>query len=47
MGGRLIEAFETASAKDADDMVLNLVMYAGSRTATPHHIVKASDISSL
>ena len=47
MGGRLIEAFESASAKDADDMVLNLVMYAGSRTAQSSPHVKASDISSL
>ena len=47
MGGRLIEAFEKASAKDANDMTLNLVMYAGSRTAQSSPHVKASDISSL
>ena len=47
MGGRLIESFERASSKDADDMVLNLVMYAGSRTAQSSPHIKASDISSL
>ena len=47
LGGRLIEGFERASAMDADNMVLNLLMYAGSRTAKSSPHVKASDISSL
>ena len=46
MGGRLIEGMEK-SKKDADEIAINLLLYAGSRTAQSSPHVKASDISSL
>ena len=47
LGGRLIESFERASSKKADEMAINLFLYAGSRTAQSSPHIKASDISSL
>ena len=47
LGGRLIESFERASSKKADEMAINLFLYAGSRTASSSPHIKASDISSL
>ena len=46
MGGRLIEGMEK-SKKNADEIAINLLLYAGSRTAQSSPHVKASDISSL
>ena len=46
MGGRLIEGMEK-SKKKADEIAINLLLYAGSRTAQSSPHVKASDISSL
>ena len=46
MGGRLIEGMEK-SKKDADEISVNLLLYAGSRTAQSSPHIKASDISSL
>lgn len=47
LGGRLIEAFEKKSNSDADQMAINLFLYAGSRTTSSSPHIKASDISSL
>ena len=46
MGGRLIEGMER-SKKDANEIAINLLLYAGSRTSQSSPHVKASDISSL
>lgn len=46
MGGRLIEGMER-SKKNANEIAINLLLYAGSRTAKSSPHVKASDISSL
>lgn len=47
MGGRMIEFLEGLSKKKADEMVINLVLYAGSRTSKSSPHFKASDISSF
>ena len=47
MGGRLIDAFESASADLANQMAINLTLYAGSRTMSSSPHIKAADISSL
>ena len=47
LGGRLIEAFEKKSTNDANEMAINLFLYAGSRTASSSPHIKASDVSSL
>ena len=46
MGGTLIEGMER-SKKNANEIAINLLLYAGSRTAKSSPHVKASDISSL
>ena len=47
LGGRLITFFESASARNKNEMAINLVLYTGSRTrqSSPHF--KASDLSSF
>ncbi len=47
MGGRLIDAFESASADLANQMAINLTLYAGSRTLSSSPHIKAADISSF
>ena len=47
LGGRLIEAFEKKSTNDANEMAINLFLYAGSRTTSSSPHIKASDLSSL
>ena len=47
LGGRLIDTFERKSTNDANEMAINLFLYAGSRTASSSPHIKASDVSSL
>ena len=47
LGGRLIESFEKKSPEKANEMAINLFLYAGSRTASSSPHIKASDVSSL
>ena len=47
LGGNLIDAMENAGKVKANEMTINLVLYAGSRTdkSSPHF--KAADVSSF
>ena len=47
LGGKMIELFENVNQRKANDMVISMVLYAGSRTnrSSPHW--KAADISSF
>ena len=47
LGGKLISYFEGTSQKKANDMAINLVLYAGSRTTQSSPHFKASDMSSF
>tara|TARA_R100001594_G_C4026127_1_gene260255 strand:- start:19 stop:1494 length:1476 start_codon:yes stop_codon:yes gene_type:complete len=47
MGGRLIDAFQSASSDLANQMAINLTLYAGSRTISSSPHIKAADISSF
>ena len=47
LGGRLIESFDKKSPEKANEMAINLFLYAGSRTASSSPHIKASDVSSL
>ena len=47
LGGRMIQLFEGVSQAKANEMVTNMVLYAGSRTSRSSPHFKASDISSF
>ena len=47
LGGRLIEIMEDATERKANEMTVNLVLYAGSRTSKSSPHFKASDRSSF
>ena len=46
LGGSMIEIFEK-NKKQADEMVTNMILYAGSRARSSSPHFKASDISSF
>ena len=46
LGGSMIEIFEK-NKKQADEMVTNMILYAGSRAKSSSPHFKASDISSF
>jgi len=47
LGGKMIEFLETTTERKADQMVTNMILYAGSRTISSSPHFKASDISSF
>jgi len=47
LGGKLISYLEGTTQKKANDMAINLVLYAGSRTSQSSPHFKASDMSSF
>ena len=47
LGGKMIEFLETTTERKANQMVTNMILYAGSRTISSSPHFKASDISSF